>query len=123
MLAERGDKVAVMERAHRMLSSRPRRQTPLPPGAPVVVPPGIPLVYDARLAVGRLWQVYRRMIQAPLLVDGYRWRSAPMPPVVKQLAQDCRIEIGPWPGRVVTPCPTCGAPVYRLLESRHGWGS
>src|SRR2546422_770501 len=42
-----------------------RRPTTLPPGASVVVPPGVPLVWDARLALARLWQVYRQVIQAP----------------------------------------------------------
>src|SRR5437879_2712415 len=58
-----------------------RRQTMLPPGAPIVVPAGVPLVWDARLALARLWQVYRQVIQAPTLPDGYRWRSQPMPAV------------------------------------------
>ena len=61
-------------------------------------------MWDARLALARLWQVYRQVIQAPTLPDGYRWRSQPMPAVVKELARDCRIVIGPWPGRVVKPC-------------------
>ena len=123
--AERGDKLGPVGHGHaaRFHShSRRRRQTLLPPGASVVVPPGVLLVYDARLALARLWQVYRRVIQAPSLPDGYRWRSNPMPSVVKELAKDCGIEIGPWPGRVVTRCRACGAQVYRLLETRNGWG-
>ena len=80
--AERGHKVGLVEHALKMPSQRPhtvqrsrstkawRRQSFLRPGAPVVVPPGIPLIYDARLALARLWQVYRRIIQAPTLPDG-----------------------------------------------------
>ena len=44
-----------------------------------------------------------------------------MPPIVKELAKDCRIEIGPWPGRVVTPCPFCHSQVYLLRGTLHGW--
>ena len=89
---------------------------------PTGMPAGVPLVWDARLALARLWQVYRQVIQAPTLPDGYRWRSQPMPAVVKELARDCRIVIGPWPGRVVTPCPNCRAEVYLLRGGSHGWG-
>src|SRR6266852_820805 len=72
---------------------RRRRQTRFPPGAPVVVPPAVlPLIWDARLALARLWQLYRRLIQAPTLLDGFRWRSGAMPPIVKELAKGCRIE-------------------------------
>ena len=95
------------------------RLSRLPPGAPVVVPDGLPLFWDARLAFARLCQVYRRVIQAPTLPDGYRWRSGRLPAVVKELARDCRITVGPWPSRVVTRCPTCGAEAY-LLPTRHG---
>jgi hypothetical protein len=85
------------------------------------VPPAVPLIYDARLALARLWQVYRRWIEAPALDYGYRWRSQPMPAVVKQLAEDCRIMIGPWPGRVVTRCPSCRMEVYLLRGTPDGW--
>ena len=75
-------------------SRRWRRQTRFPPGAPVVVPLPVPLIWDARLASARLWQLYRRLIQVPTLPEGFRWRSEAMPAVVKELAKDCRIEIG-----------------------------
>src|SRR5437870_13761981 len=60
------------------------RLSRLPPGAPVVIPDGLPLFWDARLAFARLCQVYRRVIQAPTLPDGYRWRSGRLPAVVKE---------------------------------------
>ena len=99
-----------------------RRPTRLPPGAPVVIPDGLPLFWDARLAFARLCQIYRRVIQAPTLPDRYRWRSGRLPAVVKELARDCRITVGPWPSRVVTRCPTCGAEVYLLRGTARGWG-
>jgi hypothetical protein len=85
------------------------------------VPIGVPLVYDARIALGRLWQLYRRIVQAPTLPHGYRWRSDSMPEVVKELAADCDITVGPSPGRVVVRCPSCGTDAYRLHGARHGW--
>jgi len=103
-------------------ADRPRRrQTRFPPGAPVVVPLPVPLIWDARLASARLWQLYRRLIQVPTLPEGFRWRSEAMPAVVKELAKDCRIELGPWPGRIVTPCPFCHSQVYLLRGTLHGW--
>ena len=98
-----------------------RRQSLLPPGAPVRALPGVPAIYDARLALARLWQLYRRVIQAPTLPDGYRWRSEPMPTVVKNLAQDCGLMIGPSRGRIVTTCPSCGHEVYLLRATSYGW--
>ena len=72
---------------------------PVPPPAPpdtvpAVMPLPVPLMWDARLAFARLWQLYRRLIQVLTLPDSFRWRSEPMPPIVKELATDCRIEIG-----------------------------
>ena len=103
------------------LPKRWRRQSTLPPGAPVVLPPGVPLIFDARLALARLWQIYRRFVQYEGRPESYRWRSEPMPAVVKELARDCGIEIGPWPGRIVTRCPNCEAEVYLLRGAREGW--
>jgi hypothetical protein len=85
------------------------------------VPPGIRLAYDARLALGRLWQLYRRIIQAPSLPDGYRWRSDPMPQTVRDLAADCGLTLGPNPGRVVVDCPRCHAQAYVLRGVGYGW--
>jgi hypothetical protein len=85
-------------------------------------PPGIPLVWDARFALARVWQLYRRFVQAPTLPSGFRWRSQPMPAVVKELAKDAGIRIGPQPHRVVTTCPSCRAEVYRLWATANGWG-
>jgi hypothetical protein len=50
---------------------------------PFVLPLGVQLAYDAGLALAGLWQFYRRIIQAPSLADGYRWRSDPMPQAVR----------------------------------------
>jgi hypothetical protein len=109
------------QRGHPTSSKVPRRQTTLAPTAPIVLPPGIRLAYDARLALGRLWQLYRRIIQAPSLPDGYRWRSDPMPQAVRDLAADCGLTVGPNPGRVVVNCPRCHAQVYVLRGSGYGW--
>lgn len=79
------------------------------------------LSYDARLALGRLWQLYRRIIQAPSLPDGYRWRSAPMPQAVRDLAADCGLILGPKAGRVVVECPCCHAHAYVLRAAFYGW--
>jgi hypothetical protein len=87
----------------------------------VCIPAGVPDVYDARLALGRLWQLYRRVVQAPFLDQGYRWRSAPMPDAVRTLAADCRLRIGPSIGRVVVACPRCRREVYLLRASLDGW--
>jgi hypothetical protein len=101
----------------------PRRQSILPPGAPLNMwPSGVPLVWDARLALARMWQLYRRLVQAPTLPDGFRWRSEPMPALVKELARDAGIRIGPQPNRVVTTCPVCRAEVCRLWATANGWG-
>ena len=85
-------------------------------------PPGIPLVWDARIALARVWQLYRCLVQAPTLPDGFRWRSKPMPAVVRALAVDAGVLVGPQPTRVVTTCPVCRAEVYRLLGTANGWG-
>jgi hypothetical protein len=85
------------------------------------LPIGVPLIYDARIALGRLWQLYRRIVQAPTLPHGYRWRSDPIPEIVKTLAADCDITVGPSPGRVVVRCPNCRTDAYRLHGARDGW--
>jgi hypothetical protein len=101
----------------------PRRLSILAPGIPLESWPwGIPVIYDARLALARVWQLYRRLVQAPTLPDGFRWRSQPMPAVVKELAGDAGIRIGPQPHRVVTTCPSCRAEVYLLRATPSGWG-
>jgi len=103
------------------LTTLPRRQSALAPGTPFVLPPGIPLAYDARLALGRLWQLYRRIIQAPSLPDGFRWRSDPMPQAVRDLAADCGLTVGANPGRVVLRCPRCRRDVYVLRAIGDDW--
>src|SRR5262245_62525319 len=85
-------------------------------------PPGIPLLWDARFALSRVWQLYRRLVQAPTLPDGFRWRSQPIPALVKELAKDARVLVGPQPNRVVTICPACRAEVYLLRATANGWG-
>jgi hypothetical protein len=86
-------------------------------------PPGIPLVWDARIALARVWQLYRCLVQAPTLPDGFRWRSKPMPAVVRALAVDAGVLVGPQTNRVVTTCPSCRAEgVYRLWATANGWG-
>jgi hypothetical protein len=99
----------------------PRRQSLLPPGAEVCIPSGVPDVYDARLALGRLWQLYRRFVQARSLEQGYRWRSAPMPSEVRILAADCGLKLGPQMGRVVVVCLRCRREVYLLRACLDGW--
>src|SRR5262249_49413607 len=76
---------------------------------------------DARLALGRLWQLHRRIIQTPSLADGYRWRSDPMPQAVRDLAADCGLTVGPTPGRVVVDCPRCHAQAYVLRGTPYRW--
>jgi len=85
-------------------------------------PPGIPLLWDARFALARVWQLYQRFVQAPTLPDGFRWRSKPMPAVVRALAVDAGVLVGPQANRVVTTCPSCRAEVYLLRATRSGWG-
>jgi hypothetical protein len=85
-------------------------------------PPGIPIVWDARLALARVWQLYRRFVQAPALPDGFRWRSQPMPALVKELARDAGVLVGPQANRVVTTCPACRTEVYLLRATANGWG-
>jgi hypothetical protein len=45
-----------------------------------------------------------------------------MPTVVRALALDAGILVGPQPNRVVTTCPACQAEVYRLWATANGWG-
>jgi hypothetical protein len=45
-----------------------------------------------------------------------------MPALVKELARDAGICIGPQPNRVVTICPSCRREVYRLWATANGWG-
>jgi hypothetical protein len=61
------------------------------------------------------------MVQAPSLPDGFRWRSKPMPQVVRDLAADCGLTIGPTAGRVVVQCPRCRADAYVLRGTLYGW--
>ena len=96
---------------------RYRRQTPFPPGVRPTEIPGVPLVWDARLALARVWQCYRQNVQFP----GLGWRDKPKPPVVEALARDCGILIGPSPARIVTVCPSCRAEVITLRAAPNGW--
>ncbi len=99
-----------------------RRQSELPPGTALREwPLGVPLIWDARLALARLWQLYRRMVQAPTLPDGFRWRSQPMPTMIRELAWGAAIKVGPRPNRVVTVCPRCRAEAYLLRATPDGW--
>jgi hypothetical protein len=45
-----------------------------------------------------------------------------MPALVKELAKDAGICIGPPPNRVVTTCPACRSEVYRLWATPNRWG-
>jgi hypothetical protein len=71
--------------------------------------------------LGRLWQLYRRIVQAPALELGYRWRSEPMPSEVRALVVDCGLKLGPCTGRVVVECPRCRLEVYLLRAGLDGW--
>jgi hypothetical protein len=45
-----------------------------------------------------------------------------MPAVVRALAVDAGVIVGPQPNRVVTTCPSCRAEVYLLRATPSGWG-
>src|SRR5262249_25476473 len=84
--------------------------------------PGNPDRYTP-LALRRLRQLYRRIIQAPSLPDGHRWRSDPMPQAVRDLAADCGLTIGE-PGATPSDCRTAGdAPTYSVLPRTPGVGA
>lgn len=105
------------------LAPRPawRRQSRLPPTATPDLPANLWVVYDARLALARLWQLYRIFVQAPDLPGGYRWRAMPMPTPVRLLAEDCGLILADDASHATTTCPHCHHGAYVLHASMEGW--